>query len=44
MMTVEADAQMVSQSLAAGANDYIRKDSSIAGLLSRLGKHVSRLG
>jgi CheY-like chemotaxis protein len=44
MMTVESDAQVVSQSLAAGANDYIRKDSPIAELLSRLSKHVSQLG
>jgi len=44
MMTVDADAQVVSQALAAGANDYIRKDSSIAELLSRLTKHVSQLG
>ncbi|MBT7912415.1 response regulator [Candidatus Bathyarchaeota archaeon] len=44
MMTLEADARMVSQPLAAGAKDYIRKDSSIAELLSRLGEHISRLG
>jgi len=44
MMTVEADAQVVAQALAAKANDYIRKDSSVAELISRLRKHVSRLG
>ena len=44
MMTVEADAQVVAQALAAKANAYIRKDSSVAELISRLRKHVSKLG
>ena len=41
MMTVEADATMVSKAVFYQATDYIRKDTSVSEIMKRLRKHIS---
>lgn len=40
MMTIEADPEIVGKALSSRANDYIRKDTSVADILARLRRHV----
>ena len=44
MLTVHSDRDIVTRALGEGANDYMRKDSSVADLMGRLHLHISRLG
>lgn len=40
IMTVDADPIVVGKALSSRANDYIRKDTSVADILTRLRRHV----
>ena len=44
MLTVHSDREIVTRALGEGANDYMRKDASVADLMGRLYLHISRLG